>query len=116
MKSALVVLLLSFLASPAMGGVAMRGMGTHSCGMFLQNTEGGQKEEYKRLYAAWVWGFMSGHNWVSEQRQSNPPDEATVVAFVSNFCRRNPLLSVTSAATVLVADTGGLPVEFKYEK
>ena len=59
---------------------------------------------------------MSGHNWGNSKQQSKLADDATIIAFLNNFCQRNPLLSVSSGAWALVAEGGGKPVQFQYQK
>jgi hypothetical protein len=84
--------------------------------MYVQYSTGAQAKEYKQMYLQWAWGFMSGHNWVREKRQTRTSDDATVAVYLDNYCRRNPLSSVSAGVAALVAETGGQPVEFKYQK
>jgi hypothetical protein len=115
-NASLALLAFLFATSASAQIVSMIGVGNHSCGQYSQYTNREQAKEYRQMYQQWAWGFMSGHNWVSRDQQTRTADDATVAAFLDNYCRRNPLSTVGAGVAALVAETGGRPVEFQYQK
>lgn len=107
--------ILTFFLVTTANAVNIRGMGTHNCGQYIEFTTGDQADTYKQLYYTWVWGFMSGASFFGP-KEVDPPEAPTVVAFLDNFCRRNPLLTVTSGTLALAAELGGPRTKFPYQK
>lgn len=89
-----------------------------SCGEFLTNIGGSQGRSFQSAYRQWSLGFITGHNMTVDpmERQANPPDGDSVLPFLENYCRRNPLHYLRGGLQALVAETGGSPVRFTYQK
>jgi hypothetical protein len=73
-----------------------------SCGAWI-NSAGASGQ--RQIYLFWFRGFASGHNAASPNAQiKNMPNNNTVALYIDKFCRENPLLPFTSAASNLIRD------------
>jgi hypothetical protein len=89
------------------------GTGTLSCGKWLEARER-RNELQTDLYVQWIWGYLAAHDYYrapgASLINSRMPDQATVTAFVNQFCRDNPLTFVVDASAELVQELGGARV------
>src|SRR5712691_7550859 len=85
------------------------GAGISSCGTWIETR---QKPAQHYQYLQWVLGFITSSNWYSYNNgpQAKPLDVKAVVAFIDQYCRNNPLHSLTYAAAAVVQETGGTKV------
>jgi hypothetical protein len=88
------------------------GLATLSCGSILEDSK--NKVRGAEI-SDWLNGYVTGYNFYNTNRQVNPPDRATNIAFIENFCRNNPLSILVSGGAVLVQDLGGPKVDFDYK-
>jgi hypothetical protein len=85
-------------------GVIVGGMGINSCGEWLEEA---QSSGLRAHYRSWVHGFLSGANWYSSTTQAKVPDTEAPMAFLDEYCKRNPLHFVVAGAAALVQESGG---------
>ena len=81
--------------------VAIFGSGSKSCGKWLSLR---QDKVNHAVLKHWVLGFVSGSNWNASGPQARPPDADSVVAFVDQYCRNNPLHMISLAAAAVVQE------------
>jgi hypothetical protein len=80
--------------------MSFNGVGTHSCGVYLENVKGVQSEAYKQLYQQWAAGFMAGAS--NEGRGSNPfSDLETYTAWLDKWCSDDPASKVIVGVVAL---------------
>lgn len=93
----------------------VRGTGELSCGQF----EGYRNNTIEMdLVTQWVWGYLVAYNSRGffdltvghAVSQVALPDQETVVLFIDQFCKKNPLSSVQNAAIALLKGLGGAVV------
>ena len=85
-------------------GVYVMGAGNLTCGEWLEGT----KREWPRTqYTDWVLGFLTSFNYYNPSRQVNPPDRASVSAWIDKYCRDNPLHRQFMAAAASLEELGG---------
>jgi hypothetical protein len=76
------------------------GVGTHSCGVYMENLRGLNGETFKLLYQQWGAGFLAGTS--NEGRGSNPhTDLETYTAWLDKWCADDPSSSVISGVIAL---------------
>ena len=69
--------------------MSFNGVGTHTCGLYLENVKGLQSETWKQLYQQWGSGFMAGAS--NEGRGANPhTDLETYTAWLDKWCSDDP--------------------------
>ena len=110
-------LLLALLMIPSVclaDSAVIRGAGTDTCAAYLENLDRPNAEQFKVYYGTWIMGFLSGHNMMNTRQASADP--ASAVAYLDNFCWRNPFMRVVDAAAALVSESGGASVAFQYRK
>jgi len=88
-------------------GVRVQGVGTLSCGKYLELRA--SKNAYQDgAFVSWVWGYMAGFNMeVRQPTTRESPDEASTLAYVDKYCREHPLDSVLLATNALLQELGG---------
>lgn len=99
-----VACLLSLLATTALAqgvkreqsqssrSMTFNGVGTHSCGEYMQNMKGLQADMYKIAYQQWGAGFFAG---VSNDGSGNPvADPPTINAWLDKWCADDPASSM----------------------
>lgn len=83
---------------------AIAGVGSTSCGQYLK-PPGLKKEMSDLIMATWIQGFLSGTNaqrlFDTDTKMKLQPDAESIIAFVDNFCRENPLKTVFEASLAL---------------
>jgi hypothetical protein len=93
----------------------MIGAGGLSCGKFIDfQKQPGNKAQIDSV-VQWVGGFISAYNARGffdvnvrrEVSQVSPPDDATVLSFMGQFCARAPNGYVVSGTLALIKDLGG---------
>jgi hypothetical protein len=93
----------SAVAQSSSKQIAFVGLGTKSCGHFLE-TRAKADEFLDSVMATWVEGFLTGTN-VQRYESGRPfvplPDRASTLAFVDKYCRDNPLKSIVEASIAL---------------
>lgn len=104
----LVVTFFLLVASQAFSqGVMVQGVGTFSCGKYLQ-LRADRNETQDGIFVSWVWGYMAGFNMEAQNpTTSNLPDQPSTLAFVDKYCRENPLDNTLNATNALISDLGG---------
>ena len=82
-----IVLSAAPLVAYGQSGISVWGAGGLTCGEWLEAT----KHEWPReQYTDWILGFLTSFNYYNPSRQVNPPDRASVSAWVDKYCRDNP--------------------------
>jgi hypothetical protein len=81
--------------------VTVRYMGEMSCGAWLA-TPRDYREIKKSATLNWVLGYVSGVSMVAGQDLLLDVDQASVAAWLDQYCAANPLDGLYSAANVLV--------------
>jgi len=99
-------------------GVATIGTGTFSCAKFAQYDATPNNSAQMNLIVQWAWGFISAYNLraafsASFQQEEapnavSPPDAASTVTFLRNFCAANPKSNLTTATLYLISTSGGI--------
>ncbi len=82
------------------------GVGTGSCGQYLQ-LRAAQNQHFNDSLEGWISGFASGMNHARFMITRNLkllPDGASMLAYVDKFCRENPLKSVFNGADAMFAE------------
>jgi hypothetical protein len=90
MSSKIAIVVVALLLSPLSSvgqGITMLGIGQSSCGVWLAKRS---SEANRAILLNWVLGFISGSNWSAPDKQSRPPDTASVAAFFDQYCQNNP--------------------------
>ena len=79
---------------------SFNGVGSHSCGVYIENLKGLNAETYKLLYRQWGAGFMAGAS--NEGRGANPvTDLETHTAWLDKWCSDDPSSNVASGIIAL---------------
>jgi hypothetical protein len=102
--SAGLLLLLSGTTFPAATGTVYThyGHGMQSCGSWLQaRKEPGRTDP---SYIAWLSGYMTAFNrWRADEGNiASDTDMAGLIGWIDNFCRREPLDTISDAAEALL--------------
>jgi len=72
---------------------SFNGVGTHSCGVYIENLKGLNAENFKFLYQQWGAGFMAGAS--NEGLGANPvTDLETYTAWLDKWCADDPSSNV----------------------
>lgn len=110
----LLIALMAFTFTPdamAQRAAPVIGIGLFSCGEYLAHRrDDGQdfRAAQTGIYVSWVFGYLSAYNQFSSQQQIlELPGDATIVAYLDKYCAANPLGSVLSGTSCLMADLGG---------
>jgi hypothetical protein len=107
MKSLVMLLLLTFGASTQAQGVAITGVGTFSCGKFLE-LRAVKNEAQDVAFVSWIWGYLAGLNMEGQRATTqNLPDAASTLAYADKYCAEHPLNNVLQAANELFRELGG---------
>ena len=111
------VMLLSPITAHAQG-VEVIGIGTFDCGKYLQYRKT-TNEAQDDIFVSWVWGFLGAYNIFKEEKRDfpvSPPSKESVLAFLDNYCRNNPLSTITAGSMALVDELGGRKTKFQYKR
>ena len=92
------LVLLLVLCSSAATGVVLRG-GSSSCGQWVQDRRADGKPEDSSRF--WLMGYMSGLARGTDKDILKDTDSASIILWMENYCRANPLKSVADGADVL---------------
>ena len=88
-------------------GVAVQGIGTTSCGKYIERRATSNPAQ-DGATASWVWGYMAEFNMESKYpTTANLPDQPSTLAYIDKHCRENPLDNVLAATMALVKALGG---------
>jgi hypothetical protein len=80
------------------------GAGGESCGKWTsQRTDVSARSAREQ----WVFGYLSGVNRMSPDRQARPTDAEAISAYIDNYCSRNPLHNIGQASLALIDESGG---------
>lgn len=91
-------ILVLFLTAIDVHAVDVRG--SRSCGTWLE-----ERQRDKHQYAeAWLVGFLSGMAFESDKDFLSGTDNASLDAWMDNYCRRNPLQSMYKGAEGLMME------------
>lgn len=102
------ILLFVSEVSAESGDIYASGSGARdSCGQWIAAKDNDNSRRYR--YAEWINGFLTGYNYYSPKQQALVPDNAAMLAFVDNYCSKNPLQTLILAAAALVQEAGGKP-------
>ena len=71
--------------------------GARSCGKWIAGQADGQSASNE----AWLVGFMSGLAFQSNQDLLKGTDNESITLWVNNFCQKNPLENLVTAAETL---------------
>jgi hypothetical protein len=91
------------------------GSGGFTCGQFIQYHEAPNNNAQMAVVVNWVWGYLVAYNHRGffDVTVGHPvsqvvyPDEPTVLLFVEQFCRKNPLSTVMNATNALLKNLSG---------
>jgi hypothetical protein len=75
-----------------------------SCGRWTNTPKGSPERE---VFRKWVFGFLSGVNWANEDSKADflrGTDAEGLIAWVDNYCRRNPLHDIVRTMQELVME------------
>jgi len=108
MRSLVAALLpLTFAAAALAQGIPVQGVGTSSCGQYLQ-LRAKKNNAQDRVLVSWIWGYMAGFNMeVLQPTTREAPDAPSTLAYIDKHCRENPLDNVLIATNALIRDLGG---------
>lgn len=88
-------------------GVRGQGVGTLSCGKYLQ-LRAEKIEVQDGALVSWIWGYMTGFNMEVRQPTIREwPDQPSTLTYIDKYCRDNPLDNVLIATNALIKDLGG---------
>lgn len=105
-KLVLVAALLAASATLAQD-VMIQGVGTLSCGKYLQ-MRAAEGRPQNAVLVSWIWGYMSGFNMeVKVPTVRELPDEPSTLAYIDKYCKEQPLQTVLIATYSLIGELGG---------
>lgn len=84
----------------ASDGFLVNGAGVVSCGKILEHMG---REEGSLQIKQWIWGYLSAYNEFHKE-QVNFPDDASLIAYVRNYCTNKPLDSLLRATKALLSE------------
>jgi hypothetical protein len=107
MKALVALSLFTVATSVLAQGVAVQGVGTFSCGKYLEfRTQ--KNETQDAAFVSWVWGYLAGLNMEAPRATTqNLPDAASTLAYIDKHCGEHPLNNVLQAANDLFKELGG---------
>jgi hypothetical protein len=77
-----------------------------SCGTFLSARDEAHRGQFARqnMYKSWLMGFITGYDFGAPDTYDIAPsmDLDTMMAWVENYCRRNPMATFGEGAGALV--------------
>jgi hypothetical protein len=98
--------------------VATIGTGTFSCDRFSKYDATPNNSGQMNLIVQWSWGFISAYNlraaFSATFQESDapspvtPPDASATLAFLREFCQKNPQSNLTNATLGLIGRSGGI--------
>jgi hypothetical protein len=116
-KTLLVACLLASLGTAAAQKqdrlIAFYGVGTSSCGTWLDAGDGEKRNKNdirRRQFESWMDGYLSGYNmWASNAPAEGiyRTDVAGARRLLDNYCRENPTATFVSAVGTLIAEQRG---------
>jgi hypothetical protein len=107
MKYFIAILALIATATASSQGVRVRGVGTSSCGEYLEMRAENNRSK-NAILVSWAWGYMAGFNFeVKQPTTRDTPDEPSTLAYIDRYCRNQPIENVVAAASALIVDLGG---------
>jgi hypothetical protein len=89
------------MASDQLGRYVVHGMGTESCGSFVQARR--QPDNWSG-YGTWLTGYLTSVNVYTEDTYdiSGTTDLEGIKLWVENYCQKNPLENISTAAEAAV--------------
>lgn len=104
-------LLVSTHLTRAENPTSIRGYGNSSCGSWTQE----QRNRSPAAFAqeSWLLGFVTAEELTSPEKRYKNPDNAAVIAWVSNYCAKSPLVSIAQAAFALTLELRNDPANLK---
>src|SRR5437867_798159 len=95
---ALALLMLVFNGMAANANVMLRG--TPSCGLWIQERDRNRHSDASYLNG-WLVGYLSGAAVHSNKDIIRGTDNASIEAWMDNYCRANPLMNLADGAEAL---------------
>ena len=83
------------------GQFSFNGVGTHTCGKYLELTRGLGGSDYKMLYQQWGAGFMAGTSNDNRSGDNPTSDLETYTAWLDKWCTDDPAASVLGGTVAL---------------
>ena len=102
-KYTLLLIFVSLFSQQAYAGSTMLyGSGAESCGVFLKDLRRSEMNDNLLHYMnlSWVNGFLSAHGWNGNDMKD--VDSHGREAFITKYCKENPLDNISDAAKALV--------------
>lgn len=106
LKKLSIAVALTWSCVASWGQVLITGAGTLGCGEYIEHRLSANSAQ-DSIYATWTWGYLAGYNMYTKQKKIDPPDKATVLAYLDKHCRDNPLENVMQGGIRLVDALGG---------
>jgi hypothetical protein len=107
MKTLTTIFLLMLGPSVQAQGVTVQGVGTFSCGKYLE-FRAKRNESQDPAFVSWIWGYLAGLNMEAQRATTeNLPDGASTLAYVDKYCGEHPLNNVLQASGALFTELGG---------
>lgn len=90
------------VAASETGQYALKGFGRHTCEQFIENRANGTQTY--RQYGAWLAGYMSAINKLSDDTVDVAPWQTmdVIAAYVTNFCTHSPKSQIVDAIDAVV--------------
>lgn len=83
---------------------SVRGLGTTTCGKYLENRNLNVKESEQ--YAHWLTGFLTAYNWLQPDTYDIAPadryNQQGLLRYVDLYCGKNPKKRIIDAARQFV--------------
>jgi hypothetical protein len=64
----------------------------------------------------WVFAFVTAEEFFSETKRYKNPDNAALIAWISNYCSKAPLDKLAQAAYLLTLELRNDPADFESAK
>jgi hypothetical protein len=92
-----------------------RGAGATSCGLWLQEHRG--RTPGAAVQDNWLFGFVTAEEFFSDTKRFKNPDNAALIAWVSDYCAKKPLSQLSEASYMLTVEMrNGDPGELEHFK
>jgi hypothetical protein len=120
---AIVVLLVVLFSAPTKAddktpSVGIIGTGTFSCEKFAKYDGAPNSAAQMGLVVQWAWGFITAYNFraafaATFQNEDapnpvTPPDAASLLLFIRQYCEKAPQSNVATATLDLIGSLGGV--------
>jgi hypothetical protein len=96
--------LIPLKAQAQRAGGWLKGYGTASCGVYLDQIK---ISGFTKTYAQWALGYIGGYNMFSVHPAVPVPDAETIIAYQEKFCKESPLKPTYFGVIALIGELGG---------